>query len=205
MNTLGTPVLGQFAHRIRLLVILTPIVALAHCGAPAGQPSKATLRPEYNRQTGRLERLDFDRDADGKLEGRAFMDGAIVKRIEIDANRDGTPDRWEYYGSDDPGVGSAGSRRSARIVRVEQSTRHDGTVSRWEYWEHGVVARVEEDVDGDGRIDKWERYANGSLASVELDLAGTGKPDRRLVYDTGGSLIRIESDGHHDGRFEPVP
>ena len=57
------------------------------------------ISPCLQPANGQLEQLLSDRDHDGRSETRAFMDGAVIKYIEIDRNGDGLPDRWEYYGS----------------------------------------------------------------------------------------------------------
>ena len=59
-----------------------------------GTPLVSTV---YNKESGKLEQLVSDRDGDGRAETRAFMDGAVLKRIEIDRNGDGVVDRWETY------------------------------------------------------------------------------------------------------------
>ena len=170
----------------------------AGCG-PAGSaaPENQQVTPVYNKETGRLEGLDGDRNGDGKVDTRAVMDGVRVQRVDIDRNGDGRADRWEFYvpGST-PG--------SPQIERAEESETADGRITRREYYESGRVARVEEDTNDDGRVDKWEYYVGGSLGRVELDLAGRGKPTQRLTYDAGGAVTLVESDPDGDGMFEPV-
>src|SRR5690349_19687317 len=147
----------------------------------------------YNKETGKLEQLVSDRDGDGRAETRAFMDGAILKRIEIDRTGDGKPDRWEYYAggqSAGPGVAVA----PPVIERAEEANGPGDKVTRREFYVSGKVQRVEDDTNLDGRTDKWEWYEAGELARVELDLIGKGAPTQRLIYGRGGAVIRVETD-----------
>lgn len=153
------------------------------------------MTPIYNKDTGRLEQLVGSRQGDGRIDMRAQMDGAHLRSVEIDRNRDGRPDRWEYYEQ------GATTRRTL-LVRAEEANGADARVTRREYYDNGVIARVEEDTDNDGRNDKWEAYDHGSLARMDLDLTGRGFPDRRLIYRADGTLERSESDPTGDGRFK---
>jgi hypothetical protein len=155
-------------------------------------PSGPRVAPVYNQETGKLEQLVSDRDGDGRAETRAFMDGATLKRVEIDRNGDGTPDRWEFY-------------RSASAVpiidRAEEANGRGHQITRREFYAGGAIQRVEEDSDLDGRQDKWEWYDNGVLSRVELDLVGKGMPSQRLVYSADGAVVRVETDPDGDGKF----
>jgi len=172
---------------------------------PAADDSHKST-PTYNQQNGKLSELDFDRDGDGRIDTRAFMDGVLVKSIEIDRDGSGKPDRWEYY---EPATGQSAPANSpdgrSVIVRAEETNSKDGKITRREFYDHGIIARVEEDTDGNGRIDKWETYDQGVLSVVELDLKGRGKPDRRFVYRSDGSLDRLEVDVDGHGNFKVKP
>jgi hypothetical protein len=168
----------------------------AGCDTQAG-PRNA-VAPVYNKETGKLEQLVSDRDGDGKIETRAFMDGAIVKYIEIDRTKDGKPDRWEYYAAGDA------STSPSKIDHAEEANGTDQKITRREFYANGVIHRVIDDVDLDGRPDKWESYESGTLTRVELDLVGKGYPSQRLVYDAAGNVTRIETDPDGDGVFVAV-
>jgi hypothetical protein len=168
------------------------------------------IKPVYSKETGRLEQLTADRDHDGKIDTRAYMDGSHLKFIELDRNNDGVPDRWEYY---TPGAPTGGAKAGAGsafdsgtlIERAEEANGPDGKVTRREYYTDGRIVRVEEDSDFDGRVDKWEQYRNGALVRMDLDLQGRGKPDRRLVYGADGSLDHVEIDPTGTGAWAPAP
>lgn len=177
---------------------------MAACGGTRPSRTEGGLAPVYNPETGRLEELLSDRDGDGRPETRAFMDGAVLKRIEIDRNGDGAPDRWEFYSG---GVASAavGAGGAPRMTHAEEANGRDARVTRREFYSDGVLRRVEDDVDGDGRPDKWEAYDAGVLVRVDLDLVGKGYASQRLVYGPGGHVIRVETDPDGDGVFVAVP
>lgn len=196
-----------------------PIVA-ACSKAPA---AAETVRPSYNKE-GRLTRLEYDSDGDGKIDTWGYMDGARIVRVEVDENGDGTIDRWEYHSqSSVPSPQSSVARDESSvdrrqapsapdntIDRIERATRHDGRVSRWEYFNKGLLSRVEEDTDGDGKVDKWETYVGGTLSMMALDSQARGTPDRRLMYRPDGTLDRIETDPDLSGpdlsgHFQPLP
>jgi hypothetical protein len=180
-------------------------IAAGGCSKPPEIPKgNDQIKPTYDQKTGRLEKITYDRNHDGKVDAWTFMNGTRVVRAELDENNDGTVDRWEYYEAG-TGDAKAGSGPPAGVLsRVEDSTRRDGTVSRREYYERGERVRAEEDTNGDGRLDKWETWAGGVLATVLLDTNGDGKPDRRLVYPADGSGPRFEMAGA-DGQFAPAP
>ena len=207
----------RFAHRTLLLpVALLGGAIVSGCSQPADAPPPTTpiempkgtdqMKPEYD-AAGKLTKLEYDRDKDGKADAWGYMDGTAVVRVEVDENGDGKVDRWEYHqpaasnGSAAP-VPTAGVDRT--VERIERATRFDGKVSRKEFFTEGVLSKVEEDTNGDGRPDKWETYTNGSLSLLALDTQGRGAPDRRLVYRPDGSLDHMEADPTGSGNFAPL-
>jgi EF hand domain-containing protein len=217
---------------LRLLARLAGVSALAlvsivatSCGPAAATTEaesgvKKDVKSEYDK-SGRLTRLEYDRNGDGKIDTWGYMDGSRVVRIEVDEDGDGKVDRWEYHRdpkttNDSNGAtgstaspGATGSASTGggdpTLERIERATKHDGKVSRREYFENGLLARVEEDTDGDGKIDKWETYSGGTLAIMAIDTKGRGTPDRRLIYQPDGTLSRIEMDLSGTGTWAPLP
>lgn len=202
------------------------IVATA-CGpaattTEAEAAAKKDVQSEYDKG-GRLTRLTYDRNGDGKIDTWGYMDGSRVVRVEVDEDGDGKVDRWEYHrdpkstsssnrstGSSDSPSGSVSAAASPgsgdpTLERIDRATKHDGKISRREYFENGVLTRVEEDTDGDGKIDKWETYSGGTLAIMAIDTKGRGTPDRRLIYQPDGTLSRIETDPSGTGTWRPLP
>lgn len=175
-------------------------------GCQAAAPAAAgneRVKPEYDLE-GRLTKLTFDRDGDGKIDTWGYMDGPRVVRVEVDQNGDGKPDLWEYHGANVSAPkppASGGDPVDPTLERRERATKHDGRVSRREFFEAGILGRVEEDTDQNGKVDKWETYLDGSLSVMALDTTGRGRPDRRLLYRTDGTLDRIEVDPNGTGTF----
>jgi hypothetical protein len=160
--------------------------------------------PTYNASTGRLERISYDRNKDGKADAWLRMDGTRATGAELDENYDGAVDRWEFFSDAAVPVTPGGVMPQGALARAEQSTRFDGKVTRWETYTDGRLARVEEDTTGDGQVDKWETWTGGSLVEVALDTKNTGKPDRRIVYPQDGSAPRMLVDEKGDGTFRPA-
>jgi hypothetical protein len=196
--------------RIRLLLWAAGVATLlglasAGCSRPARAPrGNDAIKPSYNATTGRLERITYDRNHDGKVDAWLSMDGTRVVRAELDENFDGTPDRWEYYESGGPApVAQAGAPPVGVLSKVEVSTKKDGKPSRVEFFERGQRVRAEEDTDGDGKVDSWETWVSGAGSQNLLDTDGDGRPDRRLTYPQDGSSPLFEK-ADADGRF-PTP
>ena len=184
------------------------LTSAAACGSPQAteRPGSEQLQPEYD-EAGKLTRLTYDRNGDGKVDAWGFMDGSRVVRVELDENADGTPDSWEYHSAGAAPAAPPGrlGGMDKTVERIERATQFDGRVTRREYFDAGVLARAEEDTDSDGKTDKWETYANGSLATLALDTQGRGTPDRRLVYGADGALLRVEADPDGIGTFRALP
>jgi hypothetical protein len=191
----------------------------------------AGLTPIYDKETGRLQRLDVDSDKDGRIDAVSFMDGQKIVKIEIDRDQDGRVELWEYYGADrklervgfsrsNDGKEDAWSYQApdGTVARIDVSVNRDGKVSRREFYEDDRLTRAEE-VNGPGitpgsaalpsesqtwKPARWETYdPSGRLAIVAFDSSGRGTPDRRLVYDDAGAA-RVEFDPDGDGHFEPT-
>jgi hypothetical protein len=197
---------------VKLAAGLPGVLALAVAVTGCSESTAPTLTagqvtPMYRADTGRLEKLAYDRNGDGREDAWAFMDGTRLLRAELDDNFDGRVDRKELYSagtSDERAGGTAAIRGQGVLTRVELVSPATGASFREETYDKGVLARAEEDTDGDARTDKWERYENGALTSVALDTGRRGTPDRRLVYTADGGAPRIESDPDGDGHFRPA-
>ena len=187
----------------------------------ADSNSGSGITPAYDKETGRLERLDYDSDKDGKIDTVSFMDGQKVVRIEIDKNQDGKVERWEHYDQSQK-LERVGFSRSndgkedawsyegpdGTVARIDVSLSRDGKVSRREFYEKELLVRAEEidpSTDGDTwKPSRWETYdPSGRLNTVAFDSTARGTPDRRLIYDADGTA-RLELDADGDGRFEPA-
>jgi len=151
------------------------------------QLDKDNVAADYDPASGKLRRLDVDRDRNGTKETVSVWDGSRLLRIEIDTNEDGIVDRWEHYDG------------ASTIARVGSSSLNDGVEDLWLFSsaDGSFVSRIERDVNRDGAVDKWEEYnmpvlpgGPPVLVRVGMDPAGTGKATHWMVYRADGSLER---------------
>ena len=205
------------------LLFLVAMAAVSCSRAATGdQP-----RVEYDKVTGRLTRLEFDANKNGKNDGVSYMDGTRVLRIELDLDENGKVERWDFYAPDgslekvglsrlNDGVMDAQTFYNAdrTIRRIEISTKGNGRFDKTEFYEQGALVRSEEDANGDGRVDKWETYrpiagagpnepAYG-ISSTAFDDTGSGRPERRFLYGPRGSIASVEVDPNGNGVFHPL-
>jgi hypothetical protein len=176
---------------------------------PDGREYRLLDRGKYKGiydQWGRLQRIDYDSNGDGKIDHVAHHDGEkSPHQLDIDEDFDGRFDRWEEY---DP---------AGRLTKVGVSRRHTGAPDLWltpgpgdqplkkeyddngdmrvdrtEHLRAGLVMRVELDTDGDGRVDRWQNWSTGRLSEEDFDTNADGQADRRLVYGPKGNVLKME-------------
>src|SRR5215471_1125336 len=203
---------------------LAATCALAACSDPDAERVKKTTIPTYDKKTGKLTQLTYDRNKNGVIDTWTDMDGTRPVMSRIDLNEDGKIDRWEYYDEKGQLLKVGFSRKDdgkpdawayagpdGKVVRVEvSSTGDEKKIDRWEHYDAskagangdatGALVSAEEDTNGDGRPDKWETYENGGIKTVAFDETGKGVVTRRLNYH-GGQLIQIDSDPDGKGGF----
>ena len=83
--------------------------------------------------------------ASGAEKGVEQPDVAKPRQIELDTNKDGKPDRWEFY-------------REGVQERIETDKNFDGKPDMWVYFMDGRLSRIEIDTDYDGKVDRWDRF-----------------------------------------------
>jgi hypothetical protein len=203
---------------------LAALALLSACSDPEARRMKETTIPTYDKTTGKLTRLTYDRNKNGVIDTWTDMDGPKPLRSRIDLDEDGKIDRWEYYDAAGTLVKVGFSRRKdgkadawafpgadGMVERVEaSSTGDEKRIDRWEHYAAsragangdatGPLVASEEDTNGDGRPDTWETYEDGAIASVQFDADHDGRPDRRLTY-ADGRLVSIESAPDAGGRY----
>ena len=132
---------------------------------------------------GRVDRIEYDSNGDGKTDQTAFYDGSSYpKRLEVDTDFDGRTDRWETYDE------------NGRLASVGISRKHGDRPDMWTFYgPSGETQRVEIDSNGHGRPDRWQRWEGSRLVTEDIDSDGDGKPDRRLKYDSHGKVIGMET------------
>lgn len=201
-------------RRLPVCLVCSAALLSFACSSPEQARLKQTTVPTYDKTTGKLTQLTYDRDKDGIVDTWTDMDGTKPLRSRVDTDGDGRIDRWEYY--DDKGaIAKVGFSRKkdgkedawafsgpdGKLQRIEISSTGDPKkIDRREYYDASGLARAEDDTNGDGKPDKWETYDAGALATAAFDENGDGSPDRRLTY-TAGRLSLIESAPDASGRF----
>jgi len=69
----------------------------------------------------------------------------MPKKITMDTNKDGKPDRWEMY-------------KDGKIEKLETDSNYDGVVDEIGYFKDGKIVKIEKDADFDGKMDRWIEY-----------------------------------------------
>src|ERR1700751_5389607 len=77
--------------------VISVVFPLAACSDPGRENIRKTTVPPYDKNTGRLTQLTYDRNHNGKIDTWTDMDGTRPVMSRIDLNEDGKIDRWEYY------------------------------------------------------------------------------------------------------------
>ncbi len=141
-----------------------------------------------------------------------------------DLNKDGKPDVWRLYRTDDEG-GTKVEYMTCKQVDFDHDGRKDWVVAynakgnslyekadfdydgKWDMSavfdvKTGIVAEVERDTDFDGKFDVKEIYDSaGALSSVRRDRNGDGNPDVWEQYKDG-ILLAILYDDDFDGKVD---
>jgi hypothetical protein len=146
-------------------------------GPPAGVPTvkdadgkeyflvdKGPYKAFYD-HWGRLERIEYDKNGDGRPDHIAhYQGGRTARLLEVDEDGDGYVDRWEYYDGD-------------AVLSKTGRARHGHRPDTWTYpGADGQPRRIEYDDDGDGVVERAELFENGRLVAVELDTSRDGTP-----------------------------
>lgn len=154
---------------------------------------------------GRLERVEYDRNGDGKPDQVAHHKGQrIPDVVDNDDDFDGVPDRWLYYNQAGTLIKVGSARKGPRpdfwlysgpdgkATKQEYDDDGDGKVDRTEHLKGGLIDTIEVDGDRDGRPDRWQSWRDGRLQHEDIDTDGDGKPDRRLRYGKDGAVVAME-------------
>src|SRR5690242_9403392 len=85
-------------NRLMPGIVLVASVAVAGCQGPPRRAAAAErIKSTYDKTSGRLTRLEYDSNGDGKIDTWGYMDGMRVVRVEVDEDGDGKVDRWEFH------------------------------------------------------------------------------------------------------------
>jgi hypothetical protein len=195
---------NRLPHFQKFLAAVLAGLIPAAAGCSKTPAAAETVRPSYDKE-GRLTRLEYDSDGDGKIDTWGYMDGARVVRVEVDENGDGIVDRWEYHtpSSVDGPQSSGDSPQSpagnpASSVGSRQPAVNDAAQKRPGPAADNTIDRIERATRHDGRVSRWEHFENGLLTRVEEDTDADGKVDKWETY-TAGALSMMALDSHGRG------
>jgi hypothetical protein len=120
------------ASGIQHSALLLSVLAVACVPNQDRERLKQTTQASYDQQTGRLQRLTYDANKNGRIDTWTYMDGKTILRSEIDRDEDGAVDRWEYHAPDG----------SVERIRTAEDDDGDGKPDRWETYIDGRIASV---------------------------------------------------------------
>jgi hypothetical protein len=216
------PTVPKLDSKVLILLVLYTTVAACTRKAPGDSP-----RAEYDPRTGRLSRLSFDLNKNGKNDSVSYMDGTRILRVELDLDENGKTERWDFYKPDgaldkvgfaskDDGVMDSEAFYTAdgQLQRIEISTKRNGRFDRVEFYERNVLTQSQDDTNGDGKPDKWDFYtprrehAAGepayAITATEFDDSKSGHPERRFTYAANGAVARVDVDPQGTGAWVPM-
>jgi hypothetical protein len=205
-------------------------LSLAGCSNAERDRVKATTQASYDRATGKLSEITFDRNKNGRIDTWTKMDGSRPLSSEIDTDEDGKIDRWEEYGPDGKLVKAMWERPKPPTAKDRTMTGRPDAVAyigadglpekieylevseldptrtlrvvRREFYQGTHILRAEEDTLGDGVMDRFENFdETARMVSVEFDETGDGQPDRKLTYGADGRIVSIETEPDGKGGY----
>jgi hypothetical protein len=149
----------------RLLGIgLAALLAATGCSNAPPTPGGGTTRPTYDKNTGRLTQLTFDRNHNGVVDTWTEMNGSRPVRSRAENRPLGVL-----------------SGRPARAGRFEEDTNGDSRPDTWETYEGGVLKTTSFDENGDGRPDRRLTYEDGELTLIESEPDAAGNYQKKVA------------------------
>jgi hypothetical protein len=133
--------------------------------SPAGILHQKGPYQAYYGPDGKIERLLKDVDGDGRADAVIlYWPSGKVRAGEIDSDRDGMVDRWEYYSTE--GI----------LEKVGTSRRKGPHPDQWDMIDgNGRVVRREFDDDGDGVPDRSQPVARETPSPAPTNLEPSRK------------------------------
>jgi len=116
--------------------------------------------------------------------------------VTYDLNKDGRPDVWRLYKSEQEGETRV-DVQTCKQVDFDHDGRKDWVVG---YNRKGGVLFEKADLDYDGKFDMSAIYdpKTGKVVEVERDSDFDGKYDLKETYDSGGILASVRRDRNGD-------
>lgn len=167
------------------LIFLGSVVVLG--GACSGSDDKGKT-PQTGPNVPQIPQSDRSRcDAKGK------------RVVELDLNKDKTPDVWKMYAS----VTEKGAKVDLLTCK-EIDLNFDGRKDVWVYYNADGERKMEEmDLDFDGKIDLTTIRQGGKKVRQDLDTNFDGKPDIWKYFEDE-VLTKLHRDTNWDGKVDHI-
>jgi antitoxin component YwqK of YwqJK toxin-antitoxin module len=166
-------------------------------------------------ETGRIERLEIDSNADGVMDRFQYFEDQQIVRIEADTDHDRKIDCREYLKagkrirqellSNDSGrvVQVSEFDSVGRIVEIRKNTTEDDLFDSIYSYKDGKLFLFAQDTDGDGKPNISQTYNDDKPVYRSIDDNGDGQMDVFCIY-RDGVLFERKTDMDHDGVFEII-
>ena len=104
--------------RAQVWPVVAGVIALtAGCSGASRDRVVPSVRGTYDKTSGKLTQIAYDRNHNGRPDTWTDMDGSRPIASRIDQDEDGTIDRWEYYDAAGALVKVGFSRKHERHTR----------------------------------------------------------------------------------------
>jgi hypothetical protein len=168
------------------LALLVPLWAAVLVGAPAcGGKDKKDANAPGGDTAATVPKVD-----------PTLCDTGGKNVVTFDLNKDGRPDVWRLYKSEEEG-GTRVDILTCKQVDFDHDNRKDWVVG---YNRKGGVVFEKADLDYDGRFDMSAVYdtKSGKVVEVERDSDFDGTYDLKELYDSGGAISSVRRDRNGD-------
>lgn len=196
-----------YDSRAVAVALVAPWIALA--GAACGQPAgSGTSMATYDKTTGRLIQITYDRNENGRIDTWTRMEGARPISSELDTNEDGVIDRWEEYDAKGLLARAGWIRARPNPTPPDSAASNPGgptsvVADTWLYPStDGKTHRIDFlDVNnaGESIVTRREFYESEKLVRVEEDKDGDGVLDQWETW-RDGIMLTVEFDDGNDGK-----
>jgi hypothetical protein len=190
------------------VLVSLSLTALTAC---AGGEEKADDKPTQTATAG-------DKPKGAKRLPADEFDASAHQRRDLDLNKDGLPDAYQFSAKDAEGDYVVARKEvdvnfDGRIDLIRNFTPRgdllnerldhdfDGRIDVVNIFEKGVIVRKEYDTNFDGNVDLWRYFDDGTISRKEADLTHDGAVDYWEYYE-GGKLDRIGIDRDSDGEVD---
>lgn len=194
--------MSDFRVSVRLPTAWALVAGLAACPGtdPKADPSAAEEAraapagpqriPDDTFDMSAFERKELDLNKDGVPDAYQFLktvdEDVIVVRKEVDVNFDAKVDLVREFND------------RGDLVSERLDTDFDGRIDVVNFFEEGLIARKEYDTNFDNVVDLWRYFDKGVIARKEADLNHDGNVDYWEYYENG-QIDRVGIDRDSDG------